>query len=305
MDPRNPPIDAKLFFAADLCRPDPANLADDLAGLGSSGLLGSAGPEALRGDAAACEYLRRSQAFDGAVAKAFADVPVPAGSLERVLAAIAEQEFSLPTASAVTASAATLVPASLQPAALSGETSPHLEHLSRRRWLAACGSAAATTAAGFGLFFWWQGRQRVELTHDDVLQQALAFYGSPEALKMPAVPVTQTPPPAEYPLSRAIVAMRAVPRWRMLDGQFLGRPGAAYELAAPQEKRAVMYVVAADGSHRAPLIPSLPGEPVHTPDTTGGAAIGVWREESRIVVFLVEGDAARYRGFLTAQRDIA
>lgn len=295
MDPRNPPTDAKLFFAADLCRPDPANLADDLAGLGSSGLLGSAGPEALRGNAAAREYLERSQAFDGAVAKAFADVPVPAGSLERVLAAIAEQDFATPPASsAATAPAAMLVPAP-----------PRGEHLSRRRWLAACGSAAATTAAGFGLFFWWQGRQRVELTHDDVLQQALAFYGSPEALKSPAVPVTQTPPPAEYPLSRAIVAMRTVPRWRMLDGQFLGRPGAAYELAAPQEKRAVMYVVAADGSHRAPLIPSLPAEPVHTPDTTGGAAIGVWREESRIVVFLVEGDAARYRGFLTAQRDIA
>ena len=300
MDPRNPPTDAKLFFAADLCRPDPANLADDLAGLGSSGLLGSAGPEALRGNAAAREYLERSQAFDGAVAKAFADVPVPTGSLERVLAAIAEQDFATPPAS----SAAT-APAATTPAAMLVPAPPRGEHLSRRRWLAACGSAAATTAAGFGLFFWWQGRQRVELTHDDVLQQALAFYGSPEALKSPAVPVTQTPPPAEYPLSRAIVAMRTVPRWRMLDGQFLGRPGAAYELAAPQEKRAVMYVVAADGSHRAPLIPSLPAEPVHTPDTTGGAAIGVWREESRIVVFLVEGDAARYRGFLTAQRDIA
>ena len=145
----------------------------------------------------------------------------------------------------------------------------------------------------------------MELTHDDVLQQALAFYGSPEALKTPAIPVTKSPPPAEYPLSRAIVAMRDVPRWRTLDGQFLGRPGAAYELAAPQEKRAVMYVVAADGSHRAPIIPSLPAEPVHTPDTTGGVAIGVWREDARIVVFLVEGDAARYRGFLTAQRDIA
>ena len=302
MEPRNPPPDAKLFFAADLCRPDPANLADDLAGLGSSGLLGAAGPEALRGNAAAREYLQRSQAFDGAVAKAFDDVPVPAGSLERVLAAIAQQEGFIAEQESLTAPApaATLVPASLQQNA-----SPRSEHLSRRRWLAACGSAAATTAAGFGLFFWWQGRQRAELTHDDLLQQALAFYGSPEALKMPAVPVSQTPPPAEYPLSRAIVAMRDVPRWRMLDGQFLGRPGVAYELAGPQEKRAVMYVVAADGSNRAPLIPSLPAEPVHTPDTTGGVAIGVWREDARIVVFLVEGDAARYRGFLTAQRDIA
>lgn len=299
MDPRKPPNDAKLYFAADLCRPDPANLAGDLSGLGSSGLLGSAGPEALLSNAAAREYLQRSQAFDGAVAKAFADVPVPTGSLERVLAAIAEQEIAPPV------STAPLVPASLQSTGSSAATSPRGEHYSRRRWLAACGSTAATTAAGLGLFFWWQSRQRVELTHDDVLQQALAFYGSPEALKTPAIPVTKSPPPAEYPLSRAIVAMRDVPRWRTLDGQFLGRPGAAYELAAPQEKRAVMYVVAADGSHRAPIIPSLPAEPVHTPDTTGGVAIGVWREDARIVVFLVEGDAARYRGFLTAQRDIA
>ena len=302
MEPRNPPTDAKLFFAADLCRPDPANLADDLAGLGSSGLLGAAGPDALLGNAAARDYLQRSQAFDGAVAKAFADVPVPVGSLEHVLTAIAQQESFIAEQESLTtpAAAATLAPASLQQNA-----SPRREHLSRRRWLAACGSAAATTAAGFGLFFWWQGRQRPELTHDDLLQQALAFYGSPEALKMPAVPVSQTPPPAEYPLSRAIVAMRDVPRWRMLDGQFLGRPGVAYELAGPQEKRAVMYVVAVDGSNRAPLIPSLPAEPVHTPDTTGGVAIGVWREEACMVVFLVEGDAARYRGFLTAQRDIA
>ncbi|MBA4018365.1 MAG: hypothetical protein C0483_14460 [Pirellula sp.] len=301
MEPRNPPTDAKLFFAADLCRPDPTTLADDLAGLGSSGLLGSAGPEALRGNAAAREYLERSQAFDGAVAKAFADVPVPVGSLERVLAAVAKQEAELREHESVTTpAAATLVPASRTP-----DASPRGEPFSRRRWLAACGSAAATTAAGFGVFFWWQSRQRAELTHDELLQQALAFYGSPEALKSPAVPVNQTPPPAEYPLSRAIVAMRDVPRWRMLEGQFLGRSGVAYELAAPQEKRAVMYVVAADGSHRSPIITSLPAEPVHTPDTTGGVAIGAWREESRIVVFLVEGDAGRYRGFLTAQRDIA
>jgi hypothetical protein len=66
-----------------------------------------------------------------------------------------------------------------------------------------------------------------------------------------------------------------------------------------------MFVMADAGFGRAPLIPALPNEPMHNPRTTAGLAQGAWREEGRIVVFVVEGDAARYRSFLTSPREIA
>jgi hypothetical protein len=300
MDPRELPPAARPYLAADLCRSGSNESQEqELAQLVRSGVIAQADADALLGKSdgstsAAREYLRRSQAFDGSVGRAMAEVPVPAGSLEKVLMAIAEAEAgALPPASVELAKP--------QPV---GETERR-PLLSRRGWLAACGSAAATTAAGFGLFAWWQGRQRPLLTLEDVLHQALAFNNSPEAVRDPAVPVTLTPPPADFPLSPAIVALRATPRWRKLDGQLLGRPGVAYELSPAAEPRAVMYVLRAEVFSRAPVITSLPTEPTHVPVNTGGSSLGAWREGDRLVVFVVEGDSARYRSFLTPPRDIA
>lgn len=302
MDPRELPPDAKLYLAADLYRLG----SNDLAESSAAGLLSSL--EALSEHAAAREYFERSQAFDAAVGRAFGEVPVPAGSLERVLAIVAEAEYAEPKAMAQpmrqsTGSAAPTpveLPASGRGAPV--ETGPAL---SRRGWLAACGASAAATAASVGFFFWWQGRQRPTFTLDDVLNQALAFHKSADSAQEPAVPISQSAPPVEYPLSPAIAGLRAVPRWRRLGGQLLGRPGVAYELAAENEPRAVMYVMAGEGRGRAPLIPALPTEPVHSPVTTGGVAVGAWREAERIVVFVAEGEAARYRSFLTSPREIA
>lgn len=300
MDPRELPPAARPYLAADLCRPGSrTNHVDEIAQFVRSGVISHADADTLLGKSDATtsatrEYLRGSQAFDAAVARGMAEVPVPAGSLEKVLLAIAEAEAgALPPASVELAKSESVVEAERRPI------------LSRRGWLAACGSAAATTAAGFGLFAWWQGRQRPLLTLEDVLHQALAFNNSPEAVRDAALPVTRTSPPAEFPLSPAIVSLRATPRWRKLDGQLLGRPGVAYELAAEAEPRAVMYVLRAEVFSQAPVITSLPTEPTHAPVSTGGSSLGAWREDDRLVVFVVQGDAARYRSFLTPPRDIA
>jgi hypothetical protein len=300
MDPRELPPAARPYLAADLCRPGSrTNHVDEIAQFVRSGVISHADADTLLGKSDATtsatrEYLRGSQAFDAAVGLAMAEVPVPAGSLEKVLMAIAEAE------------AGVLPPASVELAKPErvGETERR-RLLSRRGWLAACGSAAATTAAGFGLFAWWQGRQRPLLTLEDVLHQALAFNNSPEAVRDAALPITRTSPPAEFPLSPAIVSLRATPRWRKLDGQLLGRPGVAYELSPEAEPRAVMYVLRAEVFSRAPVITSLPTEPTQAPVSTGGSSLGAWREDDRLVVFVVQGDAARYRSFLTPPRDIA
>ncbi|MGC3966774.1 MAG: hypothetical protein QM775_05200 [Pirellulales bacterium] len=304
MDPRELAPETRPYLAADLIRRgSPEQVERDLAELVRSGRLSPVEADELRrGDVdrtAVGRYSQRVQSADAAIARAFGEVPVPAGSRERVLLAIAEQEAQDAAATPVELAG----PREL--VATDGATLPQRALLSRRGWLAACTSAAATTAAGVGFALWWQGRQRPELTKEDVLHQTLAFHRLPDSMREPTVPITETPAPADFPLSRAITSLCNVPRWRRLDGQLFGRLGAAYELAAPEEPRATIYVMQADVFGRAPLIASLPVEPVHAPENTNGASLGAWREEGRIVVFVVDGDAARYRSFLTAPREIA
>ena len=275
---------ADLFVAADVCRPG----SDDL-----DKLIGRGQAEALRADHAANEYFGRSQAFDAVVAKAFGQVPIPLGAKERLLAALAADGEASSNDSFAPAESATLVPVR--------RAAP----LTRRRWLAACGAAATSTAAGLAFYAWWQGRQRPDLSLEDILHSALAFHELPEAENAAWTTIAEQAPPAEFPLSKAIRTVRSIPRWRPLGKELLGRSGVAYEVAGRGEPRATVYVLTADGGLKAPLIRHLPAEPMHAPETTGGMALGAWREEGRIVCFVVAGDADRYRSFLSTPRDIA
>lgn len=269
---------AAAYIAIDACRPGSEDLERQFSADVSAAIR--------RDDRLAARY-RSVQQFDHSVAGAFSAVPVPAGLADRLLAAIAEQQ------------------AQAQQAELefSPATTP-VERPTRRRWLQITGGALASLAAGGGFLWWRQSSAQPDLSLEDVLERTLAFHQSADAYVGDAVPVSRSVAPAEYPMSRLLVGLRNAVRWRPLDGRFLGRAGVAYELAAPGEPSATLYVLASDGRLGAPGIPALPDQPLN-PNTTGGFTLAGWREADRIQLLVVEGDAARYRSFLTHPSDVA
>ena len=247
----------------------------------------------LAQDPQAAEWHRRNVVFDAAVADAFAQVPLPLGMAARLAAALANETQESEVAQEAAA-----------PVSLPAPPSDRRNLWHRRRWLTAAGSSMAATAAGWAAFAWWQGRSRSDLSLEQVLDESLAFHQRSAARRNEARPISENPPPAEFPLSR-YVTPRTEPRVRQLDEPLLGRLGVAYELAPAGQPRAALYVVSERAGLRAPAVPLLPAEPSEHPFMTGGCAMSAWREESRIVLLVVEGDAARYREFLAAPKVFA
>ncbi|MCE9605289.1 MAG: hypothetical protein K8U03_10350 [Planctomycetia bacterium] len=288
---------AAAYLALDACRPGSEDLDRELPPETSAAVRA-----AMRADEQLAAQYRSLQQFDHVVATAFSAVSVPTNLLNRLTAAIAqqqaEQEFEQVAARSTAEIGAGEIAAPLE-LAENGD-----RQLSRRRWLRIAGGALASTAAGLSFLWWRQATERPDLTLEDVLDQTLAYHQSSDAQPREAVPVSRVPAPAEFPMSRLLVGLRSVQRWRKLDGRFLGRAGVAYELAGPNEKSATLYVLAAEGRRGSPDIPSLPDQPLN-PITTGGFTLAGWREAERIQLLVVEGDAERYRGFLTHPRDVA
>jgi hypothetical protein len=297
----------RLLEALEACRPG----SDDF-----DRLLEARSREAVRADAGLTARYRRLQRLDGVIGRAFADVPVPVGLDARLMAALAadalvgrveassseasrgenswgeasraqvsraqESRVAAPTSNPLHASAA----APVEPA-----------RFSRRGWLAVCGATAAATAAGLAGLWLLRSNRPGEMTVEQLLDEAFALHEQLEDRLPPAVEVDLRNPPVDFPMS-AKISRRAgiVPRRRPLDGRLLGRPGSAYELAGPGAPRATLYVLGdGSGSHGVVGVPdSVSG---HPDKTTGNRALGAWREGGLLYVFVVEGDAERYRRF--------
>lgn len=249
--------------------------------------------ETLLDDPQAAEQLRRRREFDAAVAATFAQVSLPVGMAARLAMAL-EAEAAGERAGPLTPVSSPLV------SAIPMSDAPQ----SRRSWLAAAGSALAATAAGGALFVWWQNRHRPEFTGEQVLEAALVFHQGAAAKRGEARPISVSPPPAEFPLSR-FVTPRAEPRVRLLDEPLLGRTGAVYELAPADQPRAALYVVSERPGLTAPAVPLLADAPQAHPRITGGCAMSAWREAHRIILLVVDGDERRYRDYLAAPQEFA
>lgn len=265
-------FNAELLHRIEACRPAHG---DDVAEL-----LSESERRTIESDARLAERQRRTAAFDAAVTRAYADVPVPVGLAERLQASLA-------------AAAVVEAPAPLQSA-----------RFGRRRWLAAAGSALTATAAGWALLIWWRGRERYAYTNEELLHAALTRLRQTDADRNLAVPVSRQAPPSEFPLSRHVVP-ETDPRWTRLAVPLVERSGVAYELAAMAAPRAVLYVLATQGERGAPGLPPLPTDVPRNPSSTGGCSLGAWREVDRLCVLVVDGDERRYRGFFERPQAVA
>jgi len=304
---RSNPDRRRLLEALDACRPG----SDDF-----DRLLDARLTEAIRADAELTARYRRLQAFDGVVGRAFADATVPAGLDARLMAALAadalvshvedqvgerstggtpRQELR-PAGGAAAAGAAGAVSAV-------GER-VEAGRFSRRGWMAACGATAAATAAGLAGLWLLRSTQPGEMTVEQLLDEAFALHQQPEGELPPAVAIDPRNPPSDYPLSAKVGHRRdVVPRRRNLDGRLLGRPGVAYELAAPGTPRATLFVLGDGRGARG--VAGVPHSVSGHPDkTTGNRALGAWREEGLLYVFVVEGDDERYRRYFSESTEV-
>jgi hypothetical protein len=280
-------LDAAVWHALDACRPGSDDAAE---------LLTDVDRQAVENDPKCATWRRRSEAFDRAVARAYADVPVPEGLAARLQATL--EAAALETAAVAEATQVAEV------ATDESAVRPQPARLDRRRWLTAAGSAMAATAAGWGLLVWWRGRERDVLTTEELLHEVLALHQRTADRAQAATPVSRKAAPAEFPPSPR-VRREAELRWRPLDETLLGRRGAAYELSAPGAPRAVLYVLAMRGESGSPELPPLATDSTAAPASTGGCSLGVWREDDRVVVLVVEGDERRYRNYVAQPAVIA
>lgn len=278
----------KLLESLESCRPG----SDDF-----ERLLDAETVAAVHSDAELTRRYGLVQQFDTTVARAYADVPVPGGLENRLLAALAADALVTQVEKATAENVTANVAADVRPLeARPGEShSVAPARMSRRGWLAACGAAGAATAAGLAGFWFLRPGEPVEMTVEQLLDDAFALHNS-EGEQTPAVAIDVRNAPTDFPVSREFAVNGArLPR-RNVDGKLLGRPGVAYELAPVGQPRATLYVLGdRSGAQGVAGVPDAASGLAQK--TTGNRALGAWREGGLLYVFVVEGDEHRYRGY--------
>jgi hypothetical protein len=206
------------------------------------------------------------QRLDARVKDAFADVPVPAGLADRLLAGL-NQPSPKETASEV-------VPLSL--------SANRDRFISRRRMIVSV-AAAILLSAGI-----WLLRSPSVPTGGEVTSEAAQWFTQLADLWQP---IAQAP--ADLALPSAIAGD---PRGWQSVAKTIARKGIVYRLTQGAEGRAVLYVLSAK---RAGLSATLPLNPQ---SSTGGLSIGAWQSQGLVYVLVVEGDQRAYRRFLRPGR---
>jgi hypothetical protein len=273
--------------AMESCRPG----SDDL-------LDGALAPLAavLAQDAELQTRFGRLQRTDAAVAAAFRDVPIPDGLanrlLDRLAAAQAEAAASPAQPGAQPGDWPNFRPTKMglspSPAEGQGRGGDPGRRRFSRRWLLL--AAASLSAAAALLAAAWLGiHPQTRVTPLAVLDEATDFFQgeSPAA----AHRLDEVSPPADYPLSREVLATAQI-RWRPIQG-LLGRGGVAYDLSGPGRVRATLYVTRQ-------VVAGLPTQPPGGPrPTTAGCCAAAWQENGLLYVLVLEGEPRAYRGYLT------
>ena len=218
------------------------------------------------------------------MAAAFDDVPVPEGLAQRLLERLAISTPPAKSALPLSCSPAPLL--SCSPAPLPSCSPAPIRRFSRR-WLATAIASLATAAALFMAA--WLGLQTSRpLTPDSVLEQSMRLFAA--APSGSGRLVSETPPPANYPLSRDLVRMAQV-RWRWVAG-FPGGPAIAYDLPAVGDTRATLFVAQQ-------TVPGLPPCPRSNPRWgTAGYSADAWQVGDTLYVLVVAGDSRAYRNYL-------
>jgi hypothetical protein len=250
----------KLREQIDACRPG----SDDLALPALADLAAAADR-----DAAVAAELARSQRFDQAVSVALHELPVPAGLMERMLAAT---ETNRP---------APAVPAT--------------RFWQRRPWLTAIGSVAATFLLAVTAL-WLAPRTPRQVSQEDLGQAVGAWYSA----VVPAAEWQTGKLPAGF--SKPSNVIPAPVRWRRLTASHNGWSvhGVAMELNPPTLPRATLFVVSS------PVRFNVPAQPPRTAMTftgvAGAKAIAWQNPKTKLLYVLVfEGDRGQRLEHLVRQ----
>ncbi len=217
----------------------------------------------LASDAKLRGVYERLQQVDARLRAAIGEVPVPAGLYEGILARLdADRQ----------------------------ERSRRRTH--RRLWVASLGIVAAAASILVAL---WIGSVGPHPTDEAGVLAAVRHHFVQESDSDPAegLLVSETSPPAHFPMSRAVVHVPKM-RWRMVRG-VLGHQAVAYDFPGTKGRLATVYVLPAASSDITRTRP--PTSPIQS---TGGLSAAIWTEGDRWYVLVVRGDARAYRRLIYA-----
>lgn len=230
-----------------VCRPDRSDLtAEQLRAV----------EEQLGQDAVLREQWAASQAWDAQVRDAFADVPVPTGLADRLLAAVSD------------AGAESVV------------TVPQTAFWSRRTILSVGAAAAAVALVAVSMAYWqWSD----PLTTDFVVQKSLIWVEQidPAGWRDDAIPT------ADYPLDPALALYNVA--WQRLSLPYDSHAVVYRGALAPDRSTASLIVIQ---THLGETLPSIP--PTRPDSSTGGLCIGVWKSQGKLYVLIVPGSPRVY-----------
>ena len=268
----NPPkLDPRLLEAIEACRPGSEDLSDaELAALAD----GMAAKAELR-----TVYDKLKQT-DVVLAEAFHDVPVPEGLADRIVDRLASARRTqvAPDGSTATEDNA-------------AESSPPIAKRGRRlrrRWVLAVGGLAL--AGSLLVAFAIRGGSEDGLTGGTVEQAAIILFDKEGDAPLSGHRASDVSPPRANPFSPQVPQPPGT-RWRRID-EFLGRRGVAYDLTAPGQPRATLYVI----KRRVPnLRVSPPPSPASNSRNRFAAA---WQSGGLLYVLVVDGGEGRYREVL-------
>ncbi len=234
--------------------------------------------EAYDADAELRRRYRAIEQADAVVAEAFADVPLPEGLEQRVLAQL---------------KAAGQASGSCEPTRQAEETtavarSPRRRSLVRRHAVAL---AAGVVVAASVLLVWAIAlRSRPVVAEQAVLEEAIALFLQEAAGQPRGTLLSRKPSPVPY---SEHLRTGGRTRWRPVE-RFLGQPAIAFDVQAPGAGRITLYVVRC----RAVGLRAQP--PARPKLNTRNCSAAAWQDGTLVYVLVVAGGPEQYRRMLRA-----
>jgi hypothetical protein len=242
------------------------------------------------------ERAERISSCDRTIQSAFADVPVPPGLLENVMASLQASQSDIATG------VSSIVPVKVSIATVKlpaeSQVQPNRSKKSkpqtwpRRAFLALAGTAAAAAAIAIGVLCMHHPRQE---TPSSLLNKGIAHYIHDKAGHPQGALFADSAPPADLPFSKDLLPLRGI-RWRNVDdssgGEFAGSGAVAYDLPSLNGTRATLYVFHGNVPGLLPFAPAVPS------GNTGGCSAGAWQVGSTLYVLVVEGNDRAYQQYL-------
>jgi hypothetical protein len=256
--------------------------------------------------------LQRSQRLDSTIGDALHDLAVPAGSVDRLLAALTVAACDpLEPAAAGTPAAASIsatdsrplakVPSDNAPTNVSPPPPRSLSH----RW-AGPGVLVAVTTAVLLMAYVLLRPTVYEMNPDEILSSGWFLSAEEKAAAHdPAAQnlVSEKTPPRRFPTAQTLSVQPT--SWREITGLLDRRRGIAYQMRAAGA-RATLYVIEYEAGRNVPRLVGLSSGPPPAPLVkTQERAMSVWRSGDLVYVLVVEGGTAEYQSFVTPAGQLA